>query len=265
MQIRDRGGSIELAVRPVDGASSADLVLRARVLDLDANEIRVETPMTLGMPVVFTPGLSLVAIIAIGQNRWRFDTSCLGFTPHRSDECAALRLAAPARVKRCQRRTDERMDASGLTMPCVDLWPLLEPNSVTPAQRLTAMNFKREVDGLDDGAASSIDGDLLPTLGPCVHGRLVNLGGGGLGVTVGVDASSIVMRHAIWWMQFSLEPMVRTPVCSAARMAHRHLRSDRSVYCGMCFDFAVNPGHRQTVSGQIRRAIAGLQRRQLAA
>ena len=93
--------------------------------------------------------------------------------------------------------------------------------------------------------------------------NLANLGGGGLGLAVGVEDAGVIGRHANWWIQFELPPSVITPIRATARVAHRHLRSDRSLYCGLCFDFSQNPSHRQVVARQIMRAIAGLQRRQM--
>ena len=265
-QICTRRGSIELAVRRDCDGSNSDLLFRARVLGIDDGNIRVETPVTLGQAVGFVSGLELIGIMAIGQNRWMFHTRCIG----RDESCGpdgtrGLRLAAPTQVQRCQRRRDYRIDTVDLTLPSVQMWPLLEPATVLPAERLSAVDFQRELDGLaPPGPAPEIDSDLLPSLGPAVDASLVNLGGGGVGTRVGVDDAAAVGRHATWWMRFHLAPWVRTPICVSARIAHRHLRSDRSVYCGMCFEFGSNPAHRQVVSRQIMRAIANMQRHQLA-
>ncbi|MDP7070213.1 MAG: hypothetical protein QF561_02575 [Phycisphaerales bacterium] len=268
-QIRDRRGSIELAVRPsMDTPGTAprgDLLFRARVLGLEDGVIRVETPVSLGQPVEFVEGLELVAIIAVGQNRWMFHTEYLGPDQKRSLEgVPGMRLSAPKHVERCQRRRDYRIDTADLHLPDVRLWPLLEPASVIPAERLTAVDFERELDGMCGDVAPSLDEDLMPTIGPEYAGRIVNLGGGGLGLAVGVEDAGVIGRYANWWIQFELLPSVVTPVRVTARVAHRHLRSDRSLYCGLCFDFSQNPSHRQVVARQIMRAIAGLQRRQMA-
>jgi len=234
-------------------------------LGLDGGAIRVETPISLGQPVEFVEGLELIAIMAIGQNRWMFHTACLGQDASSSpDGHPGLRLEAPQRVQRCQRRRDYRIDTADLQLPDVDMWPLLDPSSVVTAERLTAVDFQRELDGAAGGSAPlPIDQDLLPQLGPAHLGRIVNLGGGGLGLAVDVEDAAAIGRHVNWWIQFELPPSVATPIRATARVAHRHLRSDRSLYCGMCFDFSANPSHREVVSRQIMRAIAGLQRRQM--
>ncbi len=268
-QIRDRRGSIELAVRPPGDTGPTglrgDLLFRARVIGLDRDAIRVETPVSLGMAVEFVEGLELIAIMAIGQNRWMFHTTCLGRAGQgRNGTPPALRLSTPKRVERCQRRRDYRIDTADLHLPDVRMWPLLDPATVVAAERLAAVDFQRELDGqLPQGGPPPLEADLLPQLGPEHCGRIVNLGGGGLGLAVGVEDAGVIGRHATWWLRFELPPSVQTPICAAARVAHRHLRSDRSLYCGMCFDFSANPSHHDVVARQIMRAIAGLQRRQL--
>ncbi|MDP7030195.1 MAG: hypothetical protein QF733_08245 [Phycisphaerales bacterium] len=268
-QICDRRGSIELAVRPPGEHEPTplrgDLLFRARVIALDRDSIRVETPVSLGMAVEFVKGLELVAIMAIGQNRWMFHTMCMGaIGTGRKGTPPALRLSAPREVQRCQRRRDYRIDTADLQLPDVQMWPLLDPATVVPAERLAAVDFQRELDGqLVAGGPPPLDDDLLPQLGPEHGGRIVNLGGGGLGLAVGVEDAGVIGRHATWWLRFELPPSVQTPIYAAARVAHRHLRSDRSLYCGMCFDFSANPSHHDVVARQIMRAIAGLQRRQM--
>ena len=267
-QICDRRGSLELAIRPpgeMNGdAPRGDLLFRARLISIDHSTIRVEMPVSLGQSVEFEDGIELVAIMSIGQNRWMFHTHCIGpDTAPSPTGTPGLVLSAPQRVERCQRRRDYRIDTADLQLPNVRLWPLLDPSSVIAAERLTAVDFQHELDGTGSGAMQ-IDADLMPKLGPEYGGRIVNLGGGGLGVAVGMGDAGVVGRHAMWWMQFELPPSVQTPVRAVARVAHRHMRSDRSLYCGMCFDFGVNPSHRHVVARQIMRAIAGLQQRQLA-
>jgi len=268
-QICDRRGSIELAVRPPGGTSGesprGDLLFRARLISIEQNTIHVETPVSLGQPVDFAEGLELIAIMAIGQNRWMFHTQCLGEGDTASPGgLPGLKLAAPRAVERCQRRRDYRIDTANLQLPNVRLWPLLEPSSVIAAERLTAVDFQRELDGAEAPSELEADPDLMPVLGPEYAGRIVNLGGGGLGLAVGTEDAGVIGRHAMWWLRFELPPSVQTPIRAAARVAHRHMRSDRSLYCGMCFDFAVNPSHRHVVARQIMRAIAGMQQRQMA-
>jgi hypothetical protein len=262
-QIRDRRGSIELAVRPPGGGDGlrGDLLFRARVLGIDGDTIEVETPVSLGRPVEFAEGLELIAIMAIGQNRWMFHTECL---VHCGRNQPTLKLSAPRSVERCQRRRDYRIDTADLHLPDVRMWPLLDPASVVAAERLAAVDFQHELDGtLPVGGPAPLDDDLRPVLGPEHCGRIVNLGGGGLGLAVGVDDAGSIGRHATWWIRFELPPSVQTPIRAVARVAHRHLRADKSLYCGMCFDFSANPPHHDVVACQIMRAIAGLQRRQM--
>ena len=63
----------------------------------------------------------------------------------------------------------------------------------------------------------------------------------------------------MWWVRFELPPALQTPIVSVARLAHSHVKSDRTIYLGMSFDFSVNAMHRRTVSQQLLRAVQGLQ------
>ncbi|MCH2136874.1 MAG: hypothetical protein MK101_09880 [Phycisphaerales bacterium] len=254
-QICDRRGSIELAIERAEG-SGRDLLLRARLLKITPEGIEVEAPVALGERVLFEQGAGLVGVMAVGQNRWMFRTTCTGHMPGPRGT-TTLQLGAPMDVQRCQRRADYRIDTAVIDLPEVSIWPLLDPTTAVPIERLAGAAFLREVDGreaeADDCTAA------LPATGPSCQATLVNLGGGGVGLSVPDSQAGLVGRHAMWWMRFELPPALRTPVACAARIAHSHVRSDRTIYLGMSFDFSANPQHRRTVSQQLLRALHGLQ------
>jgi len=279
-----RGGSIELAVaRPLSvsangsensddsvDAVSGDLLVRCRVLEVGESNIRVEAPMTLGCTIEVPAGVDLVAMMAIGQNRWLFRTSCLKWMPVGLGGHPEMRLAIPDRVERCQRRRDYRVETASLDLPEVQLWPLLDPASVILAERLIAADFMRELDsnGMDYSPTAALRGpceeEVMPEVGPGFPAQLVNLGGGGVGLTVDESSVGSLGRQSLYWMQFGLPPMVMTPVCATARLVHSHMQSDRRTYAGMTFDFSSNPAHKRIVVNQIVRAIACQQKMQMA-
>ena len=280
-QIHQRQGSIEVAIdtstsdQSTDGqrvGSGGDLVFRAKLLDVRDDVLCIETPSALGEAIEFEVGLRLVGIIAIGQNRWTFQTTCRGVSPLATGQWKgpALHLAMPTSVRRCQRRRDYRLDTTGLALPDVSIWPLLDPKSVVLAERVNEASFLRERDALsagdDPATLKSLlqDEPLLPEVGPSFPGVLVNLGGGGVGVLVDSDHAGVLHRSPVFWTRFSLEPHVHTPICSTTRLVHTHIRSDKRVYGGFTFDFSSNPSHKRFVVQQIVRAIAGQQKRQLA-
>ena len=280
-QIHQRQGSIEVAIDTSTEedsgdanrtGSGGDLVFRAKLLDLRDDVLCIETPSALGEAIDFEVGLRLVGIIAIGQNRWTFQTTCQGISNLVTSNWKgpALHLDMPASVRRCQRRRDYRLDTTGLALPGVSIWPLLDPKSVVLAERVNEASFLRERDALsssdDPATLNSLlqDEPLLPEVGPSFPGLLVNLGGGGVGVLIDSDHSALLHRAPVFWTRFSLEPHVQAPVCSTTRLVHTHIRSDKRVYAGFTFDFSSNPSHKRFVVQQIVRAIAGQQKRQLA-
>ena len=277
-----RGGSIELAVaRPMpittDGTDvtveeglAGDLLVRCRVLAITERGIRVEAPMTLGCTIEIPAGVELVAMMAVGQNRWMFRTNCMKWIPGDEQGQPQLQLSIPARVERCQRRRDYRVETATLDLPAVQMWPLLDPRSVILAERLIAADFMRELDavGGDDDSRTEWrlggEDELLPEVGPGFPASLVNLGGGGVGLTVDEMAAGCLGRQSLYWLRFGLPPMVKTPVCATARLVHSHMQSDRKTYAGMTFDFSANPAHKRIVVNQIVRAIACQQKMQMA-
>jgi len=256
-QICQRRGSIELALdRGTAGEPGCDLLMRARLLEVRGDALCIEAPVALGNTVEYPEGTALIAVMSVGQNRWMFHTTCTGRTQGPRGT-TTLMLSAPARVQRCQRRNDYRIETAEVALPDVSLWPLLNPATAVPIERLSAAAFLREL----DGRAPDVLGQdpPLPAVGPKCSAKLLNLGGGGVGLAVADDQAGFVGRHAMWWVRFELPPALQTPIVSAARLAHSHVKSDRTIYLGMSFDFSVNALHRRTVSQQLLRAVQGLQ------
>ncbi len=146
--VLQRKGALEIAVARNTGTSdksSRHLVWRVRLLDLSEAEIVVEPPTALGEVIQLQPGIDLVASLSVGQNRWMFTTSILGLTERRAGpqkSMSALRLKMPDSVERCQRRTYYRMETAALTLPEVEVWPLLDPKSVLVAERANELQFQ---------------------------------------------------------------------------------------------------------------------------
>ena len=262
-QLRDREGAIEITVARESGGGdeaaleASDLVWRVRVLDLSEKEVCVDLPFALGRAVELPTGTELIGAIAIGQNRWMFRTKVAGaWTPrapfprtHRG-----IRLALPERVERCLRRAS-RVDVGSINLPKVEMWPLLEPRSVLPAQRASELAFKAVLAGEQ---AQPVSEALMPTTGPGFAATLVNLGGGGLGILVEAADASALARHRMFWIRFSLGEITPVPICAAARVVHTHMDSSHRVYVGISFDFDFNPAYQRVVGEQIVHAIEKL-------
>jgi len=263
--IYERGGSLELAVAREygDDVEGHHLVFRVAILGLSESEIVVEHPTTMGRRLPLEKGTLLVAIIAIGQNRWSFRTHLAEIlnTTVRGRDIETIRLPLPDTVDRCQRRDFYRMNTASLNLPGVDLWPILDMGSVVLAERANELAVEAERRG-ESPSLSPEHMDLRPELGPKFAATLLNVGGGGIGLAVPPEYSQLLPRHHHFWVSLDLRPEIRTPVCATARVAHTHLQNDQSMYAGMAFDFTHNAVHQKFVIDQICRFIAMQQKSQ---
>lgn len=272
-QVCERNGALEIAVARSsegDDGESRHLVWRVRLVSMTEQEILVEQPTTLGQVIHLEPGIELVAILAIGQNRWMFPTTNLGLTSYQLNDhktISVLRLVMPESVERCQRRNYYRLETAALILPEVEIWPLLDPKSVLLAERAAQLQFEADEGsaGQDaDAEAGDFDDDAtMPEVGPKFTATLLNIGGGGVGLRVAPQDAPALTRLKVFWLRFSLPPGLTTPICATAKLVHTHVDSTQHTYAGMAFDFSFNPIHQRLVVDQICRYIAIQQRAQL--
>jgi hypothetical protein len=269
-QVHERHGALEIAVvrgQEHDDGVGSHLIWRVRMAALNDDEILVEQPMTLGQVIHLEPGVELVAMLAVGQNRWMFATKNLGLTQHRGRDhrtITALRLAMPKSVERCQRRNYYRMETAALNLPEVEVWPLLDPKSVIVAERANELQFEGDRGGAPDhgGAGPVADAEgTMPEVGPKFTATLLNIGGGGVGLRVRPHDAQALARHKLFWLRFSLPPELTTPICATGKLAHTTVDSTQHTYAGLAFDFSFNPGHQRLVVEQICRYITTMQQR----
>lgn len=262
-QVEKRGGALEIAVATGasgETAAGGDLVWRVRILATTDTEIEVESPVALGHPITLDPGVALVAVLVIGQNRWMFRTVIVGPGTRMVNGANTLRLAMPPSVERCQRRNHYRVETASIHLPRVEVWPLLDPQSVVIAERANELAIDGS-DGVNQGAA---DEELtLPSVGPRLHGLLQNVGGGGVGLIVEGEDAAALSHHRIFWIRIRLPGI--PPVCATGRLVHTHIDSMQRTYAGLAFDFTFNPVHQRYVLAQIARYVALRQREQLRA
>jgi c-di-GMP-binding flagellar brake protein YcgR len=247
----------------VEAEEGRHLIWRVRLLEVSETELLVEAPSAIGKPISLDTGVEVVAVLAIGQNRWMFRTEKLGddTLELRGRHIGVVRLRMPDSVERCQRRNFYRVETAELRLPEVEIWPLLDPKSVVLAERDNEVRFQsRDGAGLATEPQAEV---LMPDVGPQFRASLLNIGGGGLGLDVRPQDSHILGRHKLYWIRFALPPDLSTPICATAKLAHSHQQSNQHVYAGMAFDFSFNPGHQRFVVEQICRYVAIKQRAQL--
>ncbi len=241
---------------------------RVRLLDVGPTEMLTERPASMGHAIRIDVGINLTGIMAIGQNRWTFNTTNLGLAEFRLNGrtvIPAMRLVVPNAVERCQRREYYRFETTALNLPRVELWPLLDPASVVLAERANEVGVDIET-GKPSGSKPCGDCapplDLMPNVGPKLHGTLMNVGGGGVGVRIDPKDASGLGACKLYWIRLAL-PDSPAPICASAKLVHTHIDSTQSTYAGLAFDFTFNPAHQQFVVDQICRYIAQQQRLQL--
>ncbi len=276
VNLRDRNGALEITLpRNFDGAGGGfedgtairDLIWRVRILDLSDEEILVEEPMVLGHAIHIEDGREIVAIIAVGQNRWMFRTTILGRHPCRlnpTTEVTALRLAMPSRVERCQRRNFYRVSTVGLTLPRVECYPLLDPKSAVDAEIANRLDIEGLTDTPIAGRIGPEQPPETPVVGPLLGSTLVNIGGGGVGLIISPTDRAAFESHRTFWLRIPLEPFIPAPLAVTARLRHTHIDSSQRLYAGLQFDFSCNPPHEKFVVDQVCRYVAQVQREQLA-
>src|SRR5262249_5290449 len=144
-------------------------------------------------------GIKLVAILAIGQNRWMFMTRNLGATNVRAGAprtVPALRLAMPDSVERCQRRHYYRMEAAALNLPEVQMWPLLHPRAVLVGEGANERGYQEGRGGRAPAGGGAGDSEaIMPEVGPKFTATPLNIGGGGVGLRVRPEDAHILDRH----------------------------------------------------------------------
>lgn len=255
-QIKDRSGGIEFTIaRPgIDPeANSGDLVWRVRVIRFDDSELVVEAPVAMGNAIHLGEGVDVVGILAVGQNRWMFRSTTLGMTTTAGPRgmMPALRLRMPEEVERCQRRQFLRVATAEIRLPEVECFPLLEPLSAVPAEVACR-------DAMKSGVVSS----LLPEVGPVFKAKLLNIGGGGVGLLVPRSETSGVNRSKLIWARFDLRPEMPAPLGVTARIVHTHLNHEQDVYAGVSFEFAFHTAYRPFVADLLVNYVQALQDRQ---
>jgi hypothetical protein len=133
----------------------------------------------------------------------------------------------------------------------VEIWPLLDPKSVIPAERATELAFESWKSGEKIIGGGRFSDAVMPVVGPKFTAELANLGGGGVGLVVDHENTAAVGRHRIFWLRLSLEPDIPVPVCASGKVVHTHIDSTQRTYVGIAFDFSFNQPHQSLVANQI--------------
>ncbi|MEX0877132.1 MAG: hypothetical protein WD114_06705 [Phycisphaerales bacterium] len=264
--IHERGGGLEFAIKHDRNDGVKDLVWRVRVLDLSDDEIVIEQPGAMGQSFRIDEGVELVGIMAVGQNRWMFDTVVLGkaLNETRSGTFPALRLRMPDKVERCLRRQSDRTSIAHIDLPYVECWKLLDPLSAVPLEVANRVQIEELV--TKGQTAAAVDDQIaLPSVGPRFEARLANLGGGGVGLVVPRESRTGIDSGKVFWLRMDLRNTIPAPIVLTAKLAHSHIDSQQNTYAGMAFEFGINNQHKDFVLRQIARYLGAQQQPRKAA
>ncbi len=273
-QIFERNGGLEISVDQ-QGASAlgghessgghADVVWRVRLLRLNDREMMVERPAAMGHSFSLPVGTSLIAAMSVGQNRWMFRTTITGEVARSMTGPGGLVLAMPEHVERCSRRSAFRISTAEMRLPLVTCWPLLDPASVVAAEVANRAAILEAQRGTSPSLQLSDDSALvLPEVGPSFPAKLMNVGGGGVGLLIERADQSAAERSRLLWLRVDLRPRIALPIAMTARVVHVHNNSEGQLYYGAAFDFAFHEAHREFVVSQMTRYVEGLAQRQAA-
>lgn len=280
-QILERNGSLEITLpRYIDGdpqggetPPAQNVIWRVRLLAITDNEVVVEEPMALGHTFHIENGVELVAIIAIGQNRWMFRTKNLGATGVSLNgrvRVQGLRLEMPKDVERCQRRNFYRVSTVGLTLAGVEVSPVVDPDTIEIAEAANrvqieeAMEHHAETPAIAGRIGRGGDqSSVMPSVGPTIRASLMNIGGGGAGLIFEPEDRAALDSNKVYWLRLRLQPHIPFPLGVAARLRHTHVDSTQRVYAGMMFEFGGHSAHQKFVVEQLCRYVAQVQREQL--
>lgn len=252
-----RHGPIEITVESHDG--SLDLVWKVRLISMDDDCLIVEQPQALHKTIPMKDGSSIIGALAIGQNRWMFRSRIIEVmsAPTAHGSTPALRLAMPVNVERCQRRNFYRTSTTSLALPPIQVYQLLNPESAVPLEIATQAAITNAA-----GEPSVPDPLHLakPELGQSMSTKMLNIGGGGVGLLIHSDEGSVLNKHHLFWMRLDLSPVVQLPLPLTARLAHTRVDSSGDVHCGFAFDFIRNRDYEPFVAEQVCRYVASLQK-----
>jgi hypothetical protein len=277
LRIQDRGGALEISVaRPTVWLPShgvevpqpgGDIVWRVKVIRATSSEIVVEPPAAFGETIHLQRGVELIGALTVGQNRWMFHTRTLGEREERGPGGKVLVLAMPENVERCTRRHFYRISTANLHLPDVQCWPLLNPASVVAAEAANRVQIESVREERESGKPTSANQDpsepiLLPDVGPMFTAKLVNMGGGGLGLRLGPNDAGAIEHRPYFWLRVDLRPHIPAPLAVTARLVHTHIDSSQNLYAGLAFDFSQSPEHRRFIVDQIGGYVTRLQSEQ---
>jgi hypothetical protein len=152
----------------------------------------------------------------------------------------------------------------GLVLPNVKVHPLIGAATLKPSEIAVRERIESLMRNEAPMAVSTYEPMVLPEVGPAFDARLMNLGGGGVGLLVEPNEAHGLEGHRRFWMTIDLTPGIPAPVGVVTRLAHTRIDSEQRVYVGMSFEFDHHPAYKRFIVDLLSGFANSLQQQQLA-
>lgn len=259
--IESQGVGSHIVVRSEADYESADRpVWRVRLLTIDQNTLLVDRPTIAQHPVTVHPGTILQGLLVDGDSRWSFMTRVIESTRVQINEdhhLSGLRLAWPINFQTAQRRDFFRVDVAGAELPPVRAIELKDVDAAIAYEkheRLLHRLIGRENEPVPAAPP-------MPETGRAFSGRAIDLSGGGMCLSVDVEAEPLLELLPLLWIRIALPHMPRE-LHLTARVTHWHRDGER-LLLGLAFCHSGDAEQRAFVADLVCRFTAEQQRLQL--
>ena len=235
-----RNGSVELTPGGMPDAKFLKRAYKVRLFDCTPRGLIVEQP-NLSDAGEFETGSIVTLLIADGPTRWLLSCKVLGETRHELNDRVAVpsyQLSSPVDVKSAQRRNHFRASVAAVELPPVMMTPWT-PDEDSPEA------------GLDLRVGRPVP----------FKGKLLNIGGGGIGLEVPQKVSAQI-RHVRHYTCSIALPTCDDPLVVDGGVAHLCLNPNGTHYLGFKFEFK-DPLARRRIEDHIVRFTTWCQRQQL--
>lgn len=235
-------------------------VWRVRLLNINNQSLLVDRPTVAQHPVTVHPGTILQGLLVDGDSRWSFMTRVIEPTRVETSDghhVSGLRLAWPIDFQTAQRRDFFRVDVAGAELPpvrAIELKDVEAAIAYEKHERLLHRLIGRE--GETVPAAPP-----MPETGRAFNGLAIDLSGGGMCLSVGVEAEPLLELLPLLWIRIAL-PHLPRELHLTARVAHWHRDGDR-LLLGLAFCHSRDAEQRAFVADLVCRFTAEQQRLQL--
>lgn len=260
--VDSQGVGSHIVIRSDCDFESADRpVWRVRLLTAERDCLFVDRPTVAQHPVTIKPGTILQGLLIDGERRWSFLTRVIESARVQINETqrvSGLRLAWPIDFQSAQRRDFFRVDVAGSDLPPVEVVELMDVDAAIAYEQHERVLHR--LIGRENEPVPAQPPE--PETGRGFQGRAIDLSGGGMCLSIPLEAEAVLELLPLLWVKIAL-PRLKRPLHLTARVAHWHRDGDR-ILLGLAFCHSRDAEQRAFVADLVCRFTAEQQRLQLA-